>query len=124
MEKEKRGGDTVTDKIFVHILDSTLRDGSHALSHQLTAEQVSRIAGGLDDAGVEMVEVSHGDGLGGSTITYGFSKQSELELLKAAVPGVTRVAYLWHAAPNTALSLQEGSVHACTLRLRRTARSI
>jgi len=90
VEKEKRGGNTVTDKIFVHILDSTLRDGSHALSHQLTAEQVSRIAGGLDDAGVEMVEVSHGDGLGGSTITYGFSKQSELELLKAASSVIKR----------------------------------
>jgi 4-hydroxy-2-oxovalerate aldolase len=72
------------DKTFVHILDSTLRDGSHALSHQFTADQVCRVAGGLDDAGVEMIEVSHGDGLGGSTITYGFSKQSELDLLRAA----------------------------------------
>ena len=42
------------------------------------------MAKGLDEAGVEMIEVSHGDGLGGSTITYGFAKQSELELLKAA----------------------------------------
>ena len=62
----------MTDKTFIHILDSTLRDGSHALSHQFTAEQVRDVAGGLDDAGVEMIEVSHGDGLGGSTITYGF----------------------------------------------------
>jgi len=74
----------MSEKIFVHILDSTLRDGSHALSHQFTAEQVTRVAKGLDDAGVEIIEVSHGDGLGGSTITYGFSKQAELELLKAA----------------------------------------
>lgn len=74
----------MSEKIFVHILDSTLRDGSHALSHQFTAEQVAKVAKGLDEAGVEMIEVSHGDGLGGSTITYGFSKQSELELLKAA----------------------------------------
>jgi 4-hydroxy-2-oxovalerate aldolase len=74
----------MSEKGFIHILDSTLRDGSHALSHQLTAEQVARVARGLDDAGVEIIEVSHGDGLGGSTITYGFAKQSELELLKAA----------------------------------------
>ena len=74
----------MSEKGFIHILDSTLRDGSHALSHQITAEQVSRVAKGLDEAGVEMIEVSHGDGLGGSTITYGFAKQSELELLKAA----------------------------------------
>jgi 4-hydroxy-2-oxovalerate aldolase len=74
----------MSEKGFIHILDSTLRDGSHALSHQLTAEQVARVAKGLDDAGVEIIEVSHGDGLGGSTITYGFGKQPELELLKAA----------------------------------------
>jgi 4-hydroxy 2-oxovalerate aldolase len=74
----------MSEKTFIRILDSTLRDGSHALSHQLTVEQVIQVAKGLDDAGVEMIEVSHGDGLGGSTITYGFSKQSELELLKAA----------------------------------------
>ena len=83
-QEEKGEGAIMSDKIFVHILDSTLRDGSHALSHQLTAQQVTLVAKGLDDAGLEMIEVSHGDGLGGSTITYGFSKQSELELLKAA----------------------------------------
>jgi 4-hydroxy-2-oxovalerate aldolase len=74
----------VTDKPFIHILDSSLRDGSHALSHQYTAAQVSSVARGLDDAGVEIIEVSHGDGLGGSTVTYGFSKQSEMELIQAA----------------------------------------
>src|SRR5437870_5494018 len=74
----------MNEKPFIHILDSTLRDGSHALSHQFTAEQVARVAKGLDEAGVEIIEVSHGDGLGGSTITYGFSKQSEMELLQAA----------------------------------------
>lgn len=74
----------MSERIPIHILDSTLRDGSHALSHQFTAEQVARVARGLDQAGIEMIEVSHGDGLGGSTMTYGFSKQSELELLDAA----------------------------------------
>ena len=74
----------MSDRVKIHILDSTLRDGSHALAHQFTAEQVTNVVKGLDEAGVEMIEVSHGDGLGGSTVTYGFSKQSELELLKAA----------------------------------------
>ena len=45
------------------------------------------MARGLDDAGVEMIEVSHGDGLGGSTITYGFSKQSEMELIASGIRG-------------------------------------
>lgn len=80
----------MSEKTLVHILDSTLRDGSHALSHQFTAEQVRRVAQGLDQAGIEMIEVSHGDGLGGSTVTYGFSKQSELELLEAASSVIQR----------------------------------
>ena len=80
----------MSEKTFIHILDSTLRDGSHALSHQFTAEHVARVAKGLDDAGVEIIEVSHGDGLGSSTITYGLSKQSEFELLKAAGPVIKK----------------------------------
>lgn len=80
----------MSEKIFIHILDSTLRDGSHALSHQFTTEQVAGVAKGLDEAGIEMIEVSHGDGLGGSTITYGFSRQSEMELLRAASSVIKR----------------------------------
>jgi len=79
------------EKTFVHILDSSLRDGSHALSHQYTAAQVSSVARALDDAGVEMIEVSHGDGLGGSTVTYGFSKQSEMELIQAAAEVIKKI---------------------------------
>jgi 4-hydroxy 2-oxovalerate aldolase len=71
-----------TDKI--HIVDTTLRDGSHAVSHSFTAEQAAAIAGGLDKAGVDLIEISHGDGITGSSINYGFSKVPELELLAAA----------------------------------------
>ena len=80
----------MSDKVKIHILDSTLRDGSHALAHQYTAEQVKQVVQGLDEAGLEIIEVSHGDGLGGSTINYGFSKQSEMELLKAASSVIKR----------------------------------
>ncbi|MDR2073712.1 MAG: 4-hydroxy-2-oxovalerate aldolase [Spirochaetaceae bacterium] len=71
-----------TEKI--HIVDTTLRDGSHAVSHSFTAEQAAAIAGGLDKAGVDIIEISHGDGISGSCINYGFSKVPELELLEAA----------------------------------------
>ncbi len=67
------------------LTDSTLRDGSHAIRHQFTPDQVSAIVAGLDDAGVPVIEVSHGDGLGGSSFNYGFSGTSEFELLEAAV---------------------------------------
>jgi len=74
----------------LRITDSTLRDGSHALAHQLTEEQVRRTVRALDDAGVEVIEVTHGDGLGGSSFNYGFSRQNEIELVAAAVDEATR----------------------------------
>ncbi|GHU21275.1 4-hydroxy-2-oxovalerate aldolase [Spirochaetia bacterium] len=68
----------------INIVDTTLRDGSHAVSHSFTVEQVTAIAAGLDRAGVDMIELSHGDGIAGSSINYGFSKVSEMDLLEAA----------------------------------------
>lgn len=68
----------------ITMIDTTLRDGSHALKHSFTPELAAAIAGGLDKCGVPIIELSHGDGLGGSSYTYGFSKHSEFDLLKAA----------------------------------------
>ena len=66
------------------VCDTTLRDGSHAMAHQFTPEQVRSIVSGLVEAGVPVIEVSHGDGLGGSSFQYGFSKVPEEQLLAAA----------------------------------------
>ncbi|WP_151640395.1 4-hydroxy-2-oxovalerate aldolase [Corynebacterium sp. 11A] len=88
----------------IRINDTTLRDGSHSVRHQYTEEQVRTVVRALDDANVEMIEVTHGDGLGGSSFNYGFSKVNELDLIAAArdeaknakiaalvLPGVGRV---------------------------------
>ncbi|HVA85391.1 MAG TPA: 4-hydroxy-2-oxovalerate aldolase, partial [Candidatus Saccharimonadales bacterium] len=72
------------------LTDSTLRDGSHALRHQYTPEQAAAIAGALDRVGVPVIEISHGDGLGGSSFNYGFSRIDERELIRAAAAVVTR----------------------------------
>ncbi len=69
----------------LRITDSTLRDGSHAMSHQFTSEQVRAIVHALDTSGVEVIEVAHGDGLGGSSFNYGFSREDEFDLIAAAV---------------------------------------
>ena len=74
----------------LRITDSTLRDGSHAMSHQFTEEQVRGVVAALDRAGVQVIEVSHGDGLGGSSFNYGFSKVDEFDLIAAAVDEATR----------------------------------
>lgn len=72
------------------IVDSTLRDGSHSISHQYTAQQVADIAKGLDEAGVDIIEISHGDGLGGSSIQYGFDRTADELKLKTASEVVRR----------------------------------
>jgi 4-hydroxy 2-oxovalerate aldolase len=80
----------------VRIADTSLRDGSHAVAHRFTTEQVREMAGALDRAGVPVIEVAHGDGLRGSSFTYGFSLVDELELIAAAAEEVreARIACL------------------------------
>jgi 4-hydroxy 2-oxovalerate aldolase len=68
----------------IRITDTTLRDGSHAMAHQFTVAQVRDTVRALDDAGIEVIEVSHGDGLGGSSFNYGFSKTHDIELIATA----------------------------------------
>ncbi len=70
--------------ITVH--DMTLRDGMHPKRHQMTLEQMRSIAKGLDEAGVPLIEVTHGDGLGGASVNYGFPAHTDEEYLGAVIP--------------------------------------
>ncbi|WP_034270591.1 4-hydroxy-2-oxovalerate aldolase [Haloechinothrix halophila] len=74
----------------VRLVDTSLRDGSHAMAHQFTEANVRDTVRALDDAGVSLIEVSHGDGLGGSTFNYGFSLVDERTLISAAVDEAQR----------------------------------
>jgi len=80
----------------VRLTDSTLRDGSHAVAHQFSESDVRATVRALDDAGLEVLEVTHGDGLGGSSFNYGFSATPESDLIAAAVDEATsaRIAAL------------------------------
>jgi 4-hydroxy-2-oxovalerate/4-hydroxy-2-oxohexanoate aldolase len=71
-------------KITLH--DMTLRDGMHPKRHQMTLGQMTSIACGLDAAGIPLIEVTHGDGLGGSSVNYGFPAHSDEEYLGAVIP--------------------------------------
>src|SRR5690606_19458902 len=79
MNMELRG-----KKITVH--DMTLRDGMHPKRHLMTLEQMKTIACGLDEAGVPLIEVTHGDGPGGSSVNYGFPAHSDEEYLGTVIP--------------------------------------
>lgn len=68
----------------LHLIDTTMRDGSHAVSHSYTKEQVKTLASALDASGVSIIEISHGDGLAGSSINYGFSEVRDIDLIKEA----------------------------------------
>lgn len=68
----------------VRITDTTLRDGSHAVAHTFTEEHVRRIVPALDASGVAVIEVTHGDGLAGSSFNYGFSAVRDIRLIEVA----------------------------------------
>ncbi len=93
----------------LRITDSTLRDGSHAMAHQFTEAQVRGVVHALDAAGVPVIEVSHGDGLGGSSFNYGFSLVDELRLIKlaAATAKEAKIAFLMLPGVGTKEDIKE-----------------
>ena len=101
--------------IKIRIIDTTLRDGMHAFRHKFTTDQMTRIAGSLEDANVGVVEVSHGDGLGGSSVNYGFAAHTDTEYLRAvsSVLSKTKLGVLMLPGVGTVKDL-EAAVEAGT----------
>jgi len=74
-------------KIFVQ--DVTLRDGMHAVRHRITPENVGKIVRALDAAGVDAIEVAHGDGLAGGSLNYGPGSNTDWEWIETAAANIT-----------------------------------
>lgn len=74
----------------LYIQDVTLRDGMHAIRHRITPERVSVIVAALDAAGVDAIEVAHGDGLAGGSVNYGPGSNTDWEWIEAASAVIKR----------------------------------
>ena len=105
----------------IRITDTTLRDGSHAMAHQFTEAQVRATVHALDAAGVEVIEVTHGDGLGGSSFNYGFSAEDEIKLVSAAVDEATQAAIAVLLVPGIGTMTDLQRAHDAGARVARIA---
>jgi len=97
----------------IKVLDVTLRDGQHQLSHTLPAEKMAIIAEQIDNIGLDSIEFGHGNGLGGSSFQYGFGASTDLEYIKtvSSVVKKTRLSVITLPGIGTRQELQMAMDH-------------
>lgn len=100
----------------VILTDTTLRDGSHSVSHQFTPDDIMKVVTALDQAGIDLIELGHGDGLTGTSINYGFAKYDDYTLIKSAASVVkkSKIAVLLLPGIGTVEDLKKAKYNGAT----------
>ncbi|HJQ47054.1 MAG TPA: 4-hydroxy-2-oxovalerate aldolase [Amycolatopsis sp.] len=105
----------------LYIQDVTLRDGMHAMQHRLPPDRVRAIAAALEAAGVEAIEVSHGDGLAGASLTYGPGSNTDWEWIAAAAEVVEKAVLTTLLLPGIGTIAELERAHGLGVRSVRVA---
>ena len=105
----------------IRLHDMTLRDGMHPKRHRITIPQMQAVARGLDEAGVPLIEVTHGDGLGGASVNYGFPAHTDEEYLRAVVPLLKRARVSALLVPGIGTADHLRMAHDCGVHTVRVA---